>query len=150
MLDDYQPDSDPGLCVAAQIAPQICDFGRLAQRQLVNQQQARQLAQAHGVVLEGLGGSQDGVIGALAAVGLAAWGDDGRYVLTGSIRQMEGIQPVEAVLAAGIQSILQLDGTPVTYGFILADRLRPARRSGRPVLFVEAGENGHWQPLKLN
>ncbi|MBN1668936.1 MAG: hypothetical protein JW862_17725 [Anaerolineales bacterium] len=150
MLDDFQPGSDPGYCLGTQIAAPISAFGQRAQRQVVRQQEARQLAASHGLWLEGLAGTQDGVIGALAAVGLAALGEDGRYVLTGKIRELEGLVTVDAILAAGIQAVLTMDGSPVTQGLVLADRLRPARRQARPVLYVEAGENGHWQPLKLN
>ena len=48
----------------------IIDHGRACQRRLVSQAEARQLAASHGIYLEGLGGTQDGVIGALAAIGL--------------------------------------------------------------------------------
>ena len=41
---------------------------------------AREIAATHGIHLEGLGGTEDGVIGALAAVGLMATHDDGRVI----------------------------------------------------------------------
>ena len=75
MLDDLQPGSDPGLCVARAVPAAIAAFGHRAQRQLVTQAEARALAKAHGIPLVGLGGDEGGVIGALAAVGLAAAGD---------------------------------------------------------------------------
>jgi hypothetical protein len=42
-----------------------------------------------------------------------------------------------------------LDGQPVTKGLVLVDKMRPARRNGQPVLFVERQED-HWLPLKLD
>ena len=149
MLADFQPGSDPGLCVAANVPPAIAGFGRSVQRELVTQAQARELALAHGIILEGLGGSQDGVVGALAAVGLASTGDDGRYVLVERSRELTGLQPVSAVLAAGIAAVQTLDGQPVTEGLVQVDRPRPARRGGRAVLVVER-EGDHWLPLKLD
>jgi tRNA(Ile2) C34 agmatinyltransferase TiaS len=149
MLDDYQPGSDPGLCVSTRVPAEIIAYGQRVQREFLKQQEARELAIMHDIFLEGLGGDEDGVIGALAAVGLAASGNDGRYVQIGSIRDLKGLLPLADVLAAGITSIKTLDGESVTEGLILADKLRPARRGGVPVLFVER-EDDHWLPLKLD
>jgi tRNA(Ile2) C34 agmatinyltransferase TiaS len=149
MLDDYQPGSDPGLCVATRVSAEIMAYGKRAQREFLHQGEARGLAAMHDIFLEGLGGDEDGVIGALAAVGLAALGVDGRYVQVGSIRDLEGLHPLADVLAAGISSVKTLDGESITEGMILADKLRPARRGGEPVLFVERVVD-HWLPLKLD
>lgn len=149
MLADFQPGSDPGVCVASAPPEAIVEFGQRAKRELLLQSDARQLATRLGVPLVGLGGTQDGVIGALAAVGLAASGEDGRYMLVGRIRELTGLQPVEAVLAAGIAAVQTEDGSAVSSGWVQCDRLRPARRGGRPVLVVRP-ENGHWLPLKLD
>ena len=149
MLDDFQAGSDPGLCVAGAVPQAIVEFGRLAQRQLVSQGDARALAAAHDVLLAGLGGDQDGVIGALAAVGLASTGEDGRYVQVGRSRELRGLQPVAALLEAGVSAVRTREGRPVVKGFVQTDRLRPARRGGQPVAVVEwAGD--HWLPLKLD
>lgn len=150
MLADFIPGSDPGLCVAAApTARTLTTFGRRAQNELVTQAEARALAQQHGILLAGLGGSQDGVIGALSAVGLASCGEDGRYLLLGSTRDLSGLQEIPAVLSAGIAAICTADGAAVEQGKVLADKLRPARRSGQAILFVEWQED-HWLPLKLD
>jgi tRNA(Ile2) C34 agmatinyltransferase TiaS len=149
MLDDYLPGSDPGLCVAHAVHAAVTEFGHRVQRQLVTQDKARALAAAHGIPLLGLGGTKDGIIGALAAVGLAASGEDGRYVLVGRSRELSGLQPVSALLAAGIPAVQTLDGQPVTSGLVQTDKLRPARRGGRPIAVVEWASD-HWQPLKLD
>jgi tRNA(Ile2) C34 agmatinyltransferase TiaS len=149
MRDDFQPGSDPGLCVASVVPADVITFGQRARREFLYQQEPRDLAAAHGIFLEGLGGDEGGVIGALAAVGLAASGNDGRYVEVGSIRTLEGLRLISDVLAAGIASVKTLDGAPVTEGQVQTDKMRPARREGQPVLFVER-ENDHWLPLKLD
>lgn len=149
MLADFQPGSDPGLCVAYTVPAAVSEFGRRAQREVVTQDDARVMAAEYGLLLHGLGGDQGGVIGALAAVGLAATGEDGRYVLVGRSRDLTGLQPVSALLAAGIVAVQTLDGRPVTGGLVLTDKLRPPRRGGRPIAVVEwAGD--HWLPLKLD
>jgi tRNA(Ile2) C34 agmatinyltransferase TiaS len=149
MLANFQPGSDPGLCVARDVPAAITAFGRRAQTQLVDQGEARRLAETHALLLEGLGGTNDGVIGALAAVGLAASGEDGRYVLVGRSRELRGLQPVSALLAAGIAAVQTLDSLPVVEGLVRADKLRPARRGGRAVVIVER-DGDCWQPLKLD
>jgi tRNA(Ile2) C34 agmatinyltransferase TiaS len=149
MLEDFQPGSDPGLCVASAVPPEIVSYGRRAQNEFLFQREARALAAAHEIYLEGLGGDQGGVIGALAAVCLAAQGSDGRYVLVGAIRELEGLHPVGAVLAAGVHAVRTPDGQTVVDGLVVADKLRPARRYGEPVLYVEL-QDDRWLPLKLD
>jgi len=89
-----------------------------------------------------------GVIGALAAVGLTAGGETGRYIEAAGLRSMSGAMPVAAVLAAGI-AVRTEDGTSVTGGLMLTDALRPARRGGIPVAIVRL-QDGIWLPLKLD
>jgi hypothetical protein len=157
MQRHFNPGSDPGLCVAVHVPEAVTAFGYRVQQEVVTQEEARALAAAHGIQLTGLGGSEEGVIGAVAAVGLAASGDDGRYVMVGRSRDLSGLQSVAAVLAAGIVAVRMLDGRPVTEGLILTDKLRPARRGAQPVVFVErcpepveGWSEGYWHPIKLD
>ncbi|MCA9961917.1 MAG: hypothetical protein KC413_01830 [Anaerolineales bacterium] len=149
MLANFVPGSDPGLCVADLVPAAITAFGHRAQQELVTQAEARALATTHNLLLAGLGGDEDGVIGALSAVGLAAGGSDGRYIEVGQLRELTGLQPVAALLAAGISAVQTLDGQAVADGLVNSERLRPARRNGRPVAVVE-WQNDHWFPLKLD
>jgi tRNA(Ile2) C34 agmatinyltransferase TiaS len=149
MLAEHQQGSDPGLCIAERIPEAVTEFGRRAQCQVVDKKEASRLAEASGVTLLGLGGTHDGIIGALAAVGLAASGDDGRYVLVGRSRELSGLQPASTLLEAGIAAVQTQDGEPVAEGLVLTDKLRPARRGGLPVAIVEWASD-HWQPLKLD
>jgi tRNA(Ile2) C34 agmatinyltransferase TiaS len=149
VLDSCQPGSDPGLCVAQAVSPAILQFGRQVKVRLVTQEEARALASLNGVRLEGLGGDESGVIGALAAVGLAAGGDDGRYVLVGKSRELCGKQPISALLDAGVQEVRTDQGELVQEGLVETDKLRPARRGGVPVAVVR-WSGDYWQPLKLD
>jgi tRNA(Ile2) C34 agmatinyltransferase TiaS len=149
ILAEHQQGSDPGLCIAEIVPEAATEFGRRAQRQVVDKKEASRLAETNGVTLLGLGGTHDGIIGALAAVGLASSGDDGRYVLVGRSRELSGLQPVSALLEAGIAAVQTQDGKPVAEGLVLTDKLRPARRGGQPIAVVE-WTGDHWLPLKLD
>jgi hypothetical protein len=152
--------SDPGLCVAKSVPDAVIAFGRRCQQQVVTQQEARELAGRHGVHLEGLGGTEGGVIGALAAVGLAASGNDGRVVHLAAWPwpdELAGPQHLETIRARGIDEVRRADThEPVTYGLVdVGKRLRPNRRGGRIVLFVTpcsdlSPASARWQAVRLD
>jgi hypothetical protein len=154
MLAWFQPGSDPGLCVAPVVPPEVSAFGRRCQRELVRQDEARALAAAHGLHLEGLGGTEDGVIGALAAVGLSATGDDGRVVHIGTWPDdLSGPQPLSVLEARGVEVRGLATGEPVVEGTVdVGKHLRPNYRGGRIVLFVTpfpTGASTSWQAIRL-
>ncbi len=75
--------SDPGLCVAElngnlDTAPLIA-FGKKAKIAVSSKAAAYDLARACGIHLSEHGGTGDGIIGAIAGIGLRLSGDDGRY-----------------------------------------------------------------------
>lgn len=135
----YVAGSDPGLCVAETVSAPVSEFGRLCQRQLVEQEQARCVAAAADIHLEGLGGTDGGVIGALAAVGLAATGDDGRVVHCGRwTDDLSGVQPWSALAARGVEVRDRATNRLLDSGQIdVGKHLRPNRRRSHTVLFVE-------------
>jgi tRNA(Ile2) C34 agmatinyltransferase TiaS len=100
MSSSIQTGSDPGLCLAANVPQDVSTFGYRAKRELVTQKEARALAAVNSIYLHGISGDEGGVIGALAAVGLAASGDDGRYIQLGMIRELTGLQPIKSLLDA--------------------------------------------------
>jgi hypothetical protein len=134
--------SDPGLCVAERVGDELIEFGRRCQQQLVAQREAIELAGQCGVLLEGLGGTCDGVIGALAAVGLAAGGNDGRIVQLGRwTDDLSGPQSVDLINRRGI-AVRRL-GTDQSIGHGKVDvgkKLRPNRRDRAAVLYVAPAE----------
>ncbi len=153
MLADFQDGSDPGLCVARTVEREMIEFGRRAKTELVSQPEARGIAHRGDCILRGLGGTQDGVIGALAGIGLAATGEDGRFIFIGTARELQGVQTVQAILGAGIAQVRTIDGQQLDDGLIdTGGKLRPAFREGRPTLFVAQQENNPslWIPVKLD
>lgn len=91
--------SDPGLCVASELDPELSvlkDFGVACTASVNTQKEAIQAAgHCH---LSGHGGTNDGIIGAAAAVGLTALGESGRLVAYRDIRELPGI-----ILAADLR-----------------------------------------------
>jgi hypothetical protein len=144
VLDGCPDGSDPGLCLASSVPDQIVAWGKRCQNELVTQSEARELAREFGIWLEGLGGTEGGVIGALAAVGLLAARDGGRVVHLGSsaddFYDVTGSQSIESLVRRGIDEIRCLDSEqPVESGTVdVGKRLRPNLHDGRIVLFVEA------------
>jgi len=147
--------SDPGLCVAEAVPQQIADWGLRCQRELVNQADARQIAARHSIYLEGLGGTEDGVIGALAAVGLMATQNDGRVVHfdSGSTNwyDLTGLLEAREIRAHGVDEILIMStGESLTAGTIdIGKRLRPNFRSGKIVLYVARNESPYWGAVRV-
>ena len=153
------PGSDPGLCVAIDVPEAVMAFGTRCKQELVTQGDARLLARRHRLHLEGLGGTEDGVIGAVAAVGLAAPGDDGRIVQIGTWPDdLTGLQRIETIRARYVEVIGQGGGPAIETGVVdLGKRLRPSFRNHRHVLFVRpyprrdagARPQGTYEALKL-
>jgi hypothetical protein len=148
--------SDPGLCLATEAPKAITDFGRRCQREVVRQAEARSLAAdvAHECDLRliGLGGTQDGVIGALAAVGLTASKNDGRVIQLGHWPDdLIGVQEIATIAARGV-AVRRLDtGEQVRAGSVdLGKKLRPNYRQGEVVLFVAPGQSAEpWRAQRL-
>lgn len=152
MLSDFIPGSDPGLAVAEerQIHPALIAYGRDAQTTVLNQNIARTLAHNLGIRLKGLGGTEDGVIGSLAGLGLAAMNSDGRYLLIGNIRDLTGPVTVEQVLAAGVDCVQTTDGEILTTGLIMEQEgksVKPCPIGGKVTLLVRR-EAGKILPIK--
>jgi hypothetical protein len=135
----FVPGSDPGLCVAELVPPSVVEFARRCQREVLDQATARAVAQAGGIHLEGLGGTEGGVIGALAAVGLSVAGDDGRLVQIGTWPDdLSGPQDIATLAARGVEvRCLSTPGVVRTGRVDVGKHLRANLRGHRPVLFVE-------------
>lgn len=96
------PGSDPGLCVAdcrnLSYPERIAAWGYRAKKEILTKEEAYALADTCGVHLSELGGDGQGVVGALAAVGLRISGNDGR--VKGKMQVRETTLSVGALLEA--------------------------------------------------
>ena len=140
--------SDPGLCVAEEEkarATNLEAFGRECCVRRVAQEEA--MAAAGPIHLSGHGGTNDGIIGAAAAVGLTRYGWSGRFVAFGAIRELPDSVPVGLLEENGIRVLSTerdallpaLTDLVETQGW-----LRPRLWGGRPVLPVERTARDRW------
>lgn len=168
MLADFIPGSDPGLCLTKCVAPEITAWGHRCQQEIVTQAEALELAGRCGVRLEGLGGTNGGVIGALAAIGLTAEGNDGRIVQWQEwLDDLTGPTPIERLVERGIE-VRELsgdaannprptrsDGRELRSGLVnVGKHARPSLRDHQACLFViasplDAEHVAEWTSLKL-
>jgi hypothetical protein len=135
--------SDPGLCVTDHVPDDVIRFGRDCQDEVVGQSDALTLAANCNIHLEGLGGTRDGVIGALAAVGLAATGSDGRVVQIGGFADdLRGLQPVERLRERGVIVVAADTRRRIDQGVVeLGKKLRPNMLAGCITLYVRRAEH---------
>jgi len=144
--------SDPGLCVATEEQPRVLErlvaFARRASSEVVTQTDARDATV--GAHLSGHGGTEDGVIGAAAGVGLTFDGWHGRYIELASVdlRGLPDPVPVADLERAGIRVVgvdrdalmPAPDHDVVTHGWV-----RPRLWGGRPVLAVTRLGEDNWE-----
>ncbi|MBW0102559.1 hypothetical protein I4I78_09000 [Pseudonocardia sp. KRD-291] len=149
------PGSDPGLavCVPARLDAGARDllaaFGRSAQTEVLDVADARALAARVGVHLSGHGGTEDGVLGALAGVGLHLSGADGFFLWMPGTRRLP-----ERLTYAALCDAVPIDGAADPAGRVpaaddlveLGDWVRPVLRGGRAVLLLQAPPQGERHP----
>ena len=143
--------SDPGLCVVGEGSPALAalmEFGRRAAVEVVTQADA--LEAASGAHLSGHGGTNDGIIGAAAGVGLTAWGWSGRFVEYRRLRDYAPEVSVESLHTDGML-VLPVDRNVVsprpadivdTGGW-----LRPRLWGGVPSVPVGRVGEGRWKAI---
>ena len=151
------PGSDPGVCVAVESdegLDRLIAFGRLAAVSVTSQAAAYEAAA--GSHLSGHGGTNDGVIGAAAGVGLTAWGWSGRLKeyrpREGGLARFGSQTTVAALSDAGIE-VFPLDRNVVFPGpdeIVSAGSegsIRPHLMAGRPVLPLMLESKSVWRTL---
>ncbi|HPC74634.1 MAG TPA: hypothetical protein P5551_04020 [Syntrophales bacterium] len=145
------PGSDPGLCIAPENGLSLAvlmDFGTRCTRSIASQKEA--LAAAKGFHLSGHGGTNDGIIGAAAAVGLTVSGWSGRFIEFGRLRDFPGTVRVDELERHGIQVIpMDRDGLAPRDGDRVDTKgwLRPRLLGHRAVVAVEPAGGGLWRTL---
>ncbi len=141
ILERCPDGSDPGVSLTpvTGVTAEVTSFGRRAQCEVVTRQEAEALADRACLRCAGLAGTKDGLIGALAAVGLRAYGSDGRFIEIGRCRALTETATVGEILAAGVDAVRTEDGSELAEGDVVEtlDWVRPRLIEGRPVLVVE-------------
>lgn len=145
------PGSDPGLCLVVEgdkALTALETFGVLCTAKVVTQQDA--IKATGGAHLSGHGGTNDGVIGAAAAVGLTASGWSGRFIEYSGLRDFSEQVAVSTLLQKNIR-VISLDRDACcprpedmvnTKGW-----LRPRLWGNEAVLPVKPAGNSLWESL---
>jgi len=146
-LLEIAPDgSDIGICMVKEVEvhAELVSWGQRAKREVLTKTEAREIAAKHAVYLEGLNGTHDGIIGALAAVGLRKYGDDGRFIWLKKKRELRElscgfVDPAELRDNFGIQQILLKTGEVFSENeeIFVHEWFRPILKNNRITLIVE-------------
>lgn len=145
------PGSDPGVCVACEDDPALnglMEFALKCSKQVVTQKEA--LNACAGIHLSGHGGTNDGIIGAAAGVGLCAYGRSGRFIEYKRLRDFPSKVTVSQLEAAGIMAI-SIDRealTPSPQDIVDTQGwLRPRLWQGKALLPVARNGRMIWETL---
>lgn len=150
--------SDPGLCVfvperlTQHQHQELINFGLKAKREVLTKAEAYHLAETLSIHLSEHGGTGQGVIGALAGVGLRLSGNDGRFKGNHKLASSEQTVTVKKILEGTTLDVVRTqaglvldDGEEVTLG----DKLKSVFLNHQSALLVESVEvDGRykWQP----
>lgn len=97
--------SNPGLCIwsvpleaeDSSYAKDLIEFGMMAKVRYIDVEEARRLAESiPGLLLQGKGETAQGMVGALAGVGLRFGGDDGRFRGKWDMTRISGVSSQES------------------------------------------------------
>ena len=143
--------SDPGLCVAGEddpALPRLIELGRLCTAKVITQQEVR--GSVNGTHVSGHGGTNDGIIGAVAAVGLTASGWSGRFIEYGRLREFPDLVTVSELERSGIR-VVSVDRDTMLPGYddIVCTNgwLRPRLWGCKPVLPVRPAGDNRWESI---
>ncbi|WP_423801898.1 hypothetical protein [Neobacillus sp. SAB-20_R2A] len=150
--------SDPGLCIfvperISQLQHQeIIDFGLKAKREVLSKNDAYQLAERLSIHLSEHGGTGQGVIGALAGVGLKLTGNDGRFKGQHKLKSAQKSVTVKEILEQTSIDIVRTEAGLILEDeeqITLGEKLKSVYLNHHSALLVEAvevDEKKVWQP----
>ncbi|GGZ03066.1 MULTISPECIES: DNA-binding protein [Shewanella] len=144
--------ADPGLAIvhlpSLQDVEALQTFGKAAKQQVLTKADAYQLAQQLAIDLSEHGGTGQGVIGALAGLGLRLSGNDGRVKGQLQLGQGESPQPfkvADILRQGGLDGVLSTEGTwlqPQDEVW-LSGKVKAVMAQGRFALLVSQAD-GRW------
>ena len=143
--------SDPGVCIACEEDGSLAEliaFGRACTSRVVTQKEALEAASKWH--LSGHGGTNDGIIGAAAAVGLTASGWSGRFIEYGNLRKFsDPIRVLELERSNIVVVSSDRDARVPAPEDIVHTKgwLRPRLWSKQAVLLVTPKDEGVWESI---
>lgn len=150
--------SDPGLCVfvperlTQHQHQQIIEFGLKAKREVLTKRDAYQLAESLSIHLSEHGGDGQGVIGALAGIGLRLSGHDGRFKGHHRMDEDKKRFTVKEILDNTTIDLVRTEAGLLLNDLeevVLADKFKSVFLDHKSVLLVESIEKDgafYWQP----
>jgi hypothetical protein len=150
LVHESEEGSDPGLCVAVPERinnPELLiTFGQKAKKAVLTKSDAYELAKSLGIHLSEHGGTGQGVIGALAGVGLRLSGNDGRFRGRLDLGEINEVLAVNKILQhKDVDLVRGLQGEmPDHDDFIrLGEKVKTVLSGGKSVLLVVPEDNAH-------
>ncbi|MBU1100201.1 MAG: hypothetical protein KKA84_07330 [Bacteroidetes bacterium] len=146
--------SDPGFCIATENDSNIDDlvsFAHICLRRKVTQKEA--MNAVGDIHLSGHGGTNDGIIGAAAAVGLTHEGMSGRFIEIGGgkrLRDFEELTTVKEIRDSGIKVISVSRHSSFPNDNDMLDNkgwLRPRLFMGKAILPITLNGQGIWETV---
>ena len=146
LIENYHETSNPGLCVIdkSTVPEALKQFGYRAQQEVIDIEEARELAKRLGVVLWWYGETGQGCVGSLAGVGLRSTGNDGRFIDLAGIRDLKGVMSVGNILQqTAIHKVVSVSGEALSDKEVIdtQDWIRPTLNNNQVVLFVKKNGN---------
>jgi len=154
LKDSAADGSDAGLCIGEWnvIPDNIQEWGRRAKKEVLQLAEAKDLALANKIYLEGFTGTLIGQIGALAAVGLRKGGNDGRFIWLAGPTELRELKPgifnlEELKIITGIDNFITINGLPLEKNcrVLCSDWIRPVLKDGQPGLILEKAKNEQYE-----
>jgi hypothetical protein len=137
--------SDPGVCIAAAdaISKLVKDWGWAATQRVLEMPEAHRIARAANLRLESLGGTGQGIIGALAAVGLRADGNHGKFSDMPGLRELGEYTTAEELSRLGITIEHRGSQPSGTAQYRTLNWVRPKLIGGKAIWQVNWSEEHH-------
>ncbi|OEF95906.1 hypothetical protein [Desulfuribacillus alkaliarsenatis] len=151
LKNESAPGSDPGLCVADKMQlikePSLIKFGNKAKIQVLTKEEAYSLAKLCNVHLSEHGGTGQGIIGAIAGVGLRLSGNDGRFKGKYILPEYTTYRVSDIIAKTGIDRIQTKDGQVVPNdGLVKVDQpIKTVLLESMETLLVQEAELDTWK-----
>lgn len=156
LAEESAEGSDPGLCIATDESlstpEQLIEFGIRAKKSVITMQEAYDLARQMGIHLSSHGGTGQGIIGALAGVGLRLGGNDGKMRGSLDLPAENGVITVDDILShPAVDVVRTLEGVSLegSERVRLVDKVKTVLVGGKMVLLVlpdgDVSAGGGWK-----
>jgi hypothetical protein len=141
LITESAEGSDAGLCISEtdKVSNRIMNWGLRAKKEIITQQEAREIAVEENIFLEGYTGTKGGIIGSMAAIGLRKGGNDGRFLWIRGMREMAGVYKVSEIIEnTGVNQIMSINNEPLPANteVFLGDWWRPVMKNNKIIIFV--------------